>query len=75
MMLFHLRTGDATRQMVIRVASSCSNYEDSISEDTVAIVLGFSAHPTSHSIKAVEYLLYTRSWARYGLEKTSLIER
>ena len=58
-MFFHLRTGDATRQMVIRVASSCSNYEDSISEDTVAIALDFSAHPTSHSINAVEYLLYT----------------
>lgn len=69
MMLFHLRTGDATRQMVIRVASSCSTYEDSISEDTVAIALDFSVHPTSHSINVVEYLLYTRSWARYGLEK------
>ena len=49
-MLFHLRPGDATRKMVIRVASSCSTYEDSISEDTVAIALDFSVHPTSHSI-------------------------
>lgn len=70
MMLSHLRPGDATRQMVIRVASSCSTYEDSINEDTVAIALAFSAHSTSHSINVVEYLLYTRSWARYGLEKT-----
>lgn len=53
MMLSHLRAGDATRQMVIRVALSCSTYEDSINEDTVAIALAFSAHPISHSANVV----------------------